>query len=97
MEMDTRGREEELHCYCHTHLFQPSPSKGSQVCLHADRLRPSMRSASSDQCQSLPERSAPVVSRGKTEEATQGDRRFSQRVMGKQLLKVKVPDLQAQR
>ncbi len=86
MEMDTgkeEGREEQvplskLHCYCQSHLFQPSSSKGSQVCLHANRLRPSMRSASPDQCQSLPECTAPAVSPGETENETEGDRTWRQ-------------------
>lgn len=50
--------------------FNLPSSKGSQVCLHASRLRPSMRSASSDQCQSLLECTAPAASPGETE----GDR-----------------------
>lgn len=68
----------ELRCYCQSHLFQPSSSKGSQVCLHANRLRPSMRSASSDQCQSLPECTAPALSPGETENETKGDRTWRQ-------------------
>lgn len=83
MEMDTDKEREDrvgksyflskVPCYCQSHLFQPSSSKGSQVCLQANRLRPSMRSASSDQRQSLPECTAPAVSLGETESETEGD------------------------
>lgn len=44
------------------------------MCLHADRLRPGMRGASSDQCQRFPECYAPVVSPAEPEEETQGDK-----------------------
>lgn len=74
---ETAGRSDflsELHCYCQSHSFQPSASKGSQVCLQAKRRRPSMLSASPDQCQSLPECTAPVVSPGETENQTKGDK-----------------------
>lgn len=39
---------------CQSHLFQPFSSEGSQVCLHANRARPSVRSVSSHQHHSPP-------------------------------------------